>query len=255
MTALGRLPEGWRLEVHDRLPSTNDEAIRLARSGAPEGLTVWAQAQTAGRGSRGRSWDSPEGNLFASVVLRPEEPLRQAGQIALLAAVALAEGVESLCPDLAVRCKWPNDLLLGGRKLGGLLVEGGGEGVPWLVLGFGLNVTLAPKKDDLRRSAVSLMESGCAATVPNVLAAGLRRLEAWLKLWRRAGFAPVRQAWMDRAWGLDAPTVVRYANETLQGTFAGLDEDGALLLRYTSGHTRRILGGDVEIDDTKPRRE
>uniref|UniRef100_UPI001F031436 biotin--[acetyl-CoA-carboxylase] ligase n=1 Tax=Falsiroseomonas oryziterrae TaxID=2911368 RepID=UPI001F031436 len=142
------IPPGWRLRVEPELPSTSDLLIRLAAAGEPEGLAVLARRQTAGRGQQGRSWRSPAGNLYVSVLLRPGRPAHEAPLFAILAAVALAEALEPFLPDpSALRLKWPNDLLLGGAKLAGVLCESAAaEGrIEWIVLGCGANLAVAPQ--------------------------------------------------------------------------------------------------------------
>jgi BirA family biotin operon repressor/biotin-[acetyl-CoA-carboxylase] ligase len=142
------LPPGWRLRIHEALPSTSDLLLQLAAAGESEGLAVMARRQSAGRGRDGRVWESPAGNLYISVLLRPGGPAREAPQWALLAAVALAEALSGFVPDpSALRLKWPNDLLLGGAKCAGVLAEASAtpEGrTEWLVLGMGANLVVAP---------------------------------------------------------------------------------------------------------------
>lgn len=241
------LPPPFRLVHYDTIGSTNDEAKRLAREGAAGGTIVTAAAQTAGRGRRGREWVSPPGNLYASLVWRPECPLAEAAQLGFVAALALAEALDAVSPmRLALRLKWPNDLLLGGRKLAGILLESetiGGTLADFVVIGIGVNLTFAP--EGVETLATSLAAAGVPGITPEAVLLRLaERIAAWAGRWRRDKFAPVRQAWLARAVGVGEPVRVRLERTTLHGRFADLDESGALLLDQESG-TRRIAAGDV----------
>lgn len=238
----------WCLEVHETLLSTSDYLIDHARAGAPDGLAVLARRQSAGRGQAGRAWDAPAGNLSFSVLLRPRAG--QSGHWALLAAVALHETLAAFLADpAALRLKWPNDLLLAGRKLAGILVDAeASEGsVPaWLVIGFGANLCAAPTLAD--RPTACLADAMPQGGVPDALAVA-HALCAVLARWRdvleRDGPSPILAAW--RAAGPDLGThlwVRAGAAEPLGGAFAGLAADGALLLEQ-DGACRAIHAGEV----------
>ncbi|MEO5338799.1 MAG: biotin--[acetyl-CoA-carboxylase] ligase [Magnetospirillum sp. WYHS-4] len=216
------------------LDSTNAEVRRQAAAGAPEGMVVVAERQTAGRGRRGRTWVSEPGNLYVSILLRP--PAEAAAQLTFAASLAVAEGVESLVPGRRVACKWPNDVLLDGAKLAGILLEFDGE---WLIAGIGVNVAHHPGGTEFPAT-----DLGGAVTVSHVLESILARLDVWLAVWERDGFAPLRQAWLARAHGLGGPIEVRLPDRRLTGIFRGLDADGALILGGADGD-ERILAGDV----------
>lgn len=248
--ALVPMPPGWRLHRLDFVDSTNDEAKREAKrlallAGAGEVVVVWALSQTGGRGRRGRAWEGFPGNLYCSVLLRPDVPLRQMALLSFLAAVALADAVHDLAPTMELRCKWPNDVLCRGRKVAGILLETEGAVAPWLVLGMGVNVAAAPDPATLMYPASCLAAEGCGASAGEVLGALCHRLHGWLDRWRREGFAPVRAAWLDRAGGVGEAMTVRLERESLMGTFDGLDDDGALLLRLADGGRQRVMAGDV----------
>ncbi|WP_448202947.1 biotin--[acetyl-CoA-carboxylase] ligase [Azospirillum sp. sgz302134] len=244
-----RLPPGFRVEAFDSVGSTNDEAKALARSGAAEGTIVWAKRQDAGRGRRGRAWTSPEGNLYTSTVLRPGRPPAEAAQISFVAALAIAETATAVLPETAdVRCKWPNDVLVNGRKLSGILLESEasrGVGLAWLVLGVGINLRHFPESVEF--AATSLVAEGAPNTPPGaLLELYAEQLARWYRTWAEHGFAPIRSAWLARAKGLGDPIIVRLADHTLTGTFADLDSDGVLLLDRDDGAGRqRIAAGDV----------
>lgn len=242
-----RLSPFYRLTSFAEIDSTNDEAKRRAGEGAPEGTLVWARAQSAGRGRRGRSFISPSGNLYMSILLRPDRPAASAAQLGFAAALALGDAVVPLLPrPEALRYKWPNDVLIDGRKVSGILLESqaAGEGrLDWLVVGIGVNVVSYPENVDY--PAVSLAAAGArAVTVEALLAAVAGRFEHWYERWREEGFRPLRAAWLERVLGLGEVIRVRLQGEETSGRFAGLDEDGALLLEH--GATRRRIGaGDV----------
>lgn len=244
-----RLPPGFRVIGFPTVGSTNDEAKRLARQGAPEGTVVWALRQESGRGRRGRAWTSPEGNLYTSTILRPNRPPAEAAQLSFVAALAIADTAARLLPaDAEIRCKWPNDVLVRGRKLSGILLESEPStegGVEWLALGVGLNVRHHPEFVDY--AATSLGAEGAGdLELPLVLEVYIDRLAHWYRAWAADGFAPIRRAWLERATGLGGPVTVRLSNETLVGIFADLDMDGVLLLDREDGSgRRRIAAGDV----------
>ncbi|RTR20679.1 biotin--[acetyl-CoA-carboxylase] ligase [Azospirillum griseum] len=244
-----RLPPGFRIKAFDSVGSTNDEAKALARSGAGEGTMVWARRQDSGRGRRGRAWTSPEGNLYSSLVLRPQRAPAEAALVSFVAALAIAETAETVLPDPSgVRCKWPNDVLIHGRKLSGILLESeqGTDGaVDWLVLGVGINLRHFPETTDY--AATSLLAEGAPAMTPlALLEIYADRLAQWYHRWLDCGFAPVRAAWLERARGLGGPILVRLADRTISGVFVDLDSDGVLLLDPDDGGPRqRITAGDV----------
>lgn len=236
----------WRLRVHEVLPSTSDLCRALAASGEPAGFAALARRQTAGRGSRGRDWESPAGNLYLSVLLRPRERARDAAQWSLLAGVALVETLAVYLPDpSALRLKWPNDVLLRGRKLAGILVDSSADAdgmVEWLVIGLGANLAQAP---EVPGRAVACLADIAAPPAPEEVAERLlARLAHWQAVRAANGFAPIRAAWLSRAPEPGSPVTLRLGQTQLAGAFAGLGDDGALLLTTESG-TRTFATGEV----------
>ncbi len=233
----------------DVLDSTNDEARRRAGAGAAAGTVVWALRQEAGRGRRGRRWDSPLGNLYCSLILRPGCAPAAGAQLSLVAALALGEALEAcLVGHPRPQLKWPNDVLLEGRKVAGILLESeaaGAEHTAWVVVGVGVNVASFPDGTDYPATSLAC-EGGAGFSVGEVLQLFLARFQSWYAQWCREGLAPVRAAWLRRAVGLDLPISVRLHGETITGTFSGLDDDGALLLLPVGcGKPRRVSAGDV----------
>ena len=230
---------GWRLEVFEELTSTSTVCAERARAGEAGGLAVLALRQSAGRGSRGRVWQAPEGNLNLSVLLRPKRPAAEAGMFALLAGVAVAEALERLT-SLTVTLKWPNDILLGQAKLGGILIDAvpSGLGLDWLVIGIGINLREAPRIEG--RRAAALGENGIELSPQTVAKAVLERLEHW----QDASAVAIRLAWLARAHGIGTPIEIQAGGRVLQGSFAGLSSAGELLLQ-SENRIEAISTGEV----------
>jgi BirA family biotin operon repressor/biotin-[acetyl-CoA-carboxylase] ligase len=225
---------------YDEIESTNDEARRLAEAGAPHGTVVHADRQSAGRGRLSRRWVSPPGNLFLSILLRYGLPPLRYAELSFLAAIAVAETADALLPkQRRARLKWPNDVLVDGGKLSGILLERDGDAV---IVGIGLNVLTAP--DAAGYPTASIATSGGIASVHDARALLLRRLEVWLTVWEADGFPPIRMAWLERAHPIGETLRVTIGARSEEGAFAGLDDDGALLLETPHGR-RRFVAGDV----------
>ncbi|GAA4814390.1 biotin--[acetyl-CoA-carboxylase] ligase [Sphingosinicella ginsenosidimutans] len=215
--------------------STNDDLAALATAGAPEGLWLRADRQTGGKGRQGRAWQSPPGNLYASTLVRLQPGDPSAATLALVAAMALHEAVQPEAP--AATIKWPNDLLVEGAKLAGILLERQGDAV---VIGFGVNLAFHPVLAD--RPATSLKALAGRAPSPHFFLTRLAPIfQAWLDRWRAEGLAPVRAAWCAAAHPVGTPI----AAGDLRGVFDGLEESGALRLRLAGGGTKIIHAGDV----------
>lgn len=248
---LPRLPPAYRLVALDSVGSTNDEARRLAAEGAEDGTLVWAREQSGGRGRRGRGWASPRGNLYLSLVLRPQCSLAEAAQLGFVAALGVGDAIGSVAPPLIeVTYKWPNDVLVNGRKAAGILLESqgtAGADCDWLVLGLGVNVASYP--EDAELPATSLRFEGCPAEVTEAALLGAfgKHFLTWVNRWLEEGFAPIRRGWLNHAQGLGEEIRVRLAREELSGTFKDLDESGALVLGRDGGGERRVTAGEVYI--------
>jgi len=243
---------GCRLHYEDTVDSTNRVAMELARRGAPEGTVVLADCQTAGRGRLQRSWQSPPGcNLYLSVILRPAIPPHDAAQITLLAGVAVAEAISAVCPE-RVGIKWPNDLLIGGRKVCGILTETrmAAGGIDSVIVGVGLNVNMERADFDPahRETATSLREeTGRDHSREDLLLLLCERFEGWYEILERNGFAAVREGWLARAEMTGKRIRVLFGDEMREGMFAGIDRDGALLIADERGVVSRITAGDATI--------
>ena len=234
----------------DEIDSTNPEARRRAEAGEAGPLWITAGVQTAGRGRRGRNWDTSRGNLAATLLIVTDTSPAEAAQLSFVAAFAIRALAERYVPASLVRLKWPNDVMLDGRKLSGILIESGrnNAGLLWLAIGMGVNLAHAPT--DLERPATALaahLRADVAA--PPTPSEALQVLSAAFvhhaAAWARSGFAPLREEWLKGAAGIGQACVARLDRETVEGVAEGLDADGALLLRLPDRSLRRIAAGDV----------
>lgn len=234
------------LEIAE-VDSTNAEAMRRAAAGERGPLWISAVRQTAGRGRSGRSWMSLDGNLMATLLVAPLVPTRHVGELALVAGVAAHEAIGTAGPVPGLRLKWPNDILAGDAKVGGILVESTIQaGVTVAAVGFGINISVAPTVPG--RPTTSLAAFGTLHGRAGVLAALAESMRHWLALWQQpGGFEAVRTAWLERAGPPGETTTINTGNIVLQGAFAGLDNDGALLIRDDGGTIRRFSFGDVTL--------
>lgn len=231
--------------------STNDDAMRFALKGEALPLWVTADRQTAGKGRAGRAWTSEPGNLQASLAFTSAAPLNRAGELSLLAGIALIDAIRDLSPlaeSSRLRLKWPNDVLVGPAKAGGILVEtttARGEPGFLAVIGFGLNIASHPQ--DLGRASTSLAREGITASPADVLVALADTCTNWLSRWDEGrGFETVRQAWMARAGVLGEAITVKTTSGPVAATYQGLDESGALLANI-GGRIQTITYGDVAL--------
>lgn len=225
--------------------STNDEAARLARAGARHGTLITAQRQTAGRGRAGRSWTSPPGNLYLSLVLRPTLLLRDVPAMTLAIGVAVCETVRGL--GAAATLKWPNDVLIGQRKVAGVLLESQsrGERLDVVIAGIGINLEASPAPDTAPWATHLAHELGAAVDREAFLARLLGAVEHWVDRYVACGLAGVLPTWtalMDRQTRVQT----RLAGRLVPGLLEGIDDTGALLLRADDGSLHRVIAGEVE---------
>lgn len=232
------------------LDSTNRQAVQWAQAGAAEGTVVVADHQTAGRGRLGRQWSSPAAlNLYCSVLLRPNLPPQSAAQLTLLAGLALARTVADMGVT-GIEIKWPNDLLLNGRKLAGILTEARAdlERVHYVIVGIGINLNGTDETFPvaLRGKAVNLADSlRHGVNRPHFLARMLAELDHGYGRFCQAGFGPLREDWLSFSRLLGQPIRVRMANAQFSGLALALDEAGCLLVQREDGTLTRVIAGDV----------
>lgn len=243
---------GRSLRVLTEVRSTNDLAMEEGRRGAPEGLAILADRQTGGRGRRGRAWESPAGlGLYTSILLRPECPAAKAPVLTLLAGLATGEAMGEVA-GLPVRLKWPNDVLVGGRKAAGILAEmaGADERVSHVVIGIGINVNQGPGDfpAPLLATAGSLFLATGRLTARSELAAALyNSLDRWYRVFRAGRIEAILAAGRERSATLGHAVEVLEGGGRWRGRAVDLDDDGALLVREEGGALRRVLAGDVSI--------
>ncbi|MBT3991364.1 MAG: biotin--[acetyl-CoA-carboxylase] ligase [Rhodospirillaceae bacterium] len=248
-----QLPAGFNLVKLDSIGSTNEELKqRTLKENAAEGLVVWALEQTAGKGRQKRDWVSKPGNMYCSVLFRPDCAMAEAAQIGFLPVIAAGEALVSLLGNAApLRYKWPNDLLLNRKKIGGALLEAGvGQNglAAWVVIGCGLNLQHYP--DGTRFPATSVHdEMDTDLAIEAVIEAYLQCLASWYHRWQEDGFEPVRQAWLASAHTFDEPLVIETGSDVVSGPFRDLDENGALVIETDDG-PRRISVGDVYFKES-----
>lgn len=231
--------------------STNDEALRLAHEGAPEWTVVRAVEQRAGRGRRGKSFVSPPGNSYTSFLLRPNCRQADAPQIALVAGLAVALAVDRLAPDLgAAQCKWPNDVLVQGSKVCGILVEAVSTAgkLDAVVVGIGVNLVSHPEIDGLHIS--DLQTLGAIVDRDAWLGAMAPQFRLLVDRWSQAGFSSLRELWLGHAAGLHRRvTHLEDRRAPLYGVLNGVDENGALLIADGAGTIHRCVSGSLVLED------
>ncbi len=244
---------GRDVRVFKETSSTNDLAEKLARDGVPEGVVVFAESQTRGRGRLGRTWFSPPGKgLWFSALLRPRLRPQETTRLTVAAATALVRAMETQT-GLAPEIKWPNDILVCGRKVAGILTELSAEPdqVRHVVLGIGIDVNV--EREDfptqVRRVATSLrIETGRVMDRPELAACVLRELDLAYERIVSGEFESVANEWEARCTTLGRVVVVATGERRLRGLAEALDADGALLLRTEHGHLERVIGGDVLVE-------
>ncbi len=244
---------GRDIRVFEETSSTNDVVEKLARDGVSEGVVVFAESQTKGRGRLGRKWLSPaRKGLWFSVLLRPDLRPQAATQVMVAAAISLARAIREqtgLVPEI----KWPNDVLIHGKKVAGILTELNAEldHIKYVILGMGVNVNLSANDfpSELRKLATSLKaEAGHNLRRAELAAAILRELDADYARIARREFSSIGEEWQQSCSTLGRHVTIRLGGRVIRGLAESLDEDGALLLRTEHGHLERIMGGDVTME-------
>lgn len=238
---------GVRLVAHDTLGSTNAEALALARAGERGPLWVTAARQTAGRGRRGNAWTSESGNLFASLLLADAAPAAHLSELCFVVALAVRDAVAEAAPALAglLKLKWPNDLLLDGAKLAGILIEAESIGDRSIMVA-GIGVNCAHHPENPAYPATDIATSGATVTPEHLLRALSRTMLARLDQWDRgSGFPAIRAEWLTHAAGIGGDIRVRLADRELTGRFETLDRMGRLMLRLPAGTLEAITVGEV----------
>lgn len=249
MTALTTFPSD-AMRFYPSLDSTNSKAAELAAQGGSEGIVVVTDNQTAGRGRLTRPWISPSGvNIYMSTVLRPEMPPKDATILTLLAGVATASALRE-CTGVNVLLKWPNDLFVGSKKLGGILTEirAVPDRIQFAVVGIGINVNyhVAYMPPAIRGIATSLAhEAGNCFSRSLILTEILRSLDKWLAVLKHEGKAPIITEWLKLSCTIGRSVSVSAGNTTVRGVAQGVDNEGFLVVRLNDGTLRKVFAGDV----------
>lgn len=237
----------WRVEVVGSVESTQNVAHNKAIGGEEEGYVFQALQQSNGRGRHGNKWIAPMGNLYFSAVLRPKSSLNESGQLSFVVAVALSKTLDNYIDATKHQktLKWPNDILVDGLKISGILLESNLKadgGVDSIVLGVGVNIFKAPEL------AVSLQDVANKPVYINVFRDEfLENLSEIYELWNKKGFAPIRKEWLKQAHGLNEKMSVRLPNEIFKGEFNGVNDNGALLVLLEDGSQRVVQAGEVHF--------
>jgi len=245
---------GRPIHFHEEVASTNEIAFTMAKESAPEGTAVVANRQSAGKGRLGRQWESPpDGGIYTSIILRPAISPREAPKLSLLAAVAVAEAVGGFLSHPPT-VKWPNDLLIQGKKVAGVLAEMNAEmdRINFIVIGVGVNVNVKSGGEvfspEVQAIATSLSAvEGVEISRVALLQALFGKVEEWYNRFLRDGFMPVREAWNRYSGMAGRRVTVRQIGAAFDGTVLGIDEDGALLVKEERGIVTRVTDGDVVV--------
>lgn len=244
---------GRDIQVFERTTSTNDVVEKLARDGVKEGVVVFAESQTKGRGRLGRAWMSPaRKGLWFSVLLRPGLQPQETTRLTVISATALRRAFNTIA-GLKAEIKWPNDLLLGGKKAAGILTEMSAEldRVRHVILGIGVNVNQEAVEfpPELRKTATSLkIESGARVSRPELAVEMLRELDQEYARVRAGKFSEIADEWESACVTIGRDVTVHVGQRSLRGRAESLDDDGALLIRTEHGHLERVIGGDVLLE-------
>ncbi len=241
----------YHLLSYDVLDSTNDEAKRLAGGGATHGAVIWARAQTNGKGRLGRHWESLDGNLFTSILLSPDCDMPSCAQLSFAAALAVADTLKPIVSDeYKIQCKWPNDVLLNGKKLCGVLLESfttleeDGSDRQWVVVGVGVNIDSYP--EETLFPATCLKESGVEIISAKIVLSRfvynfIHRYDAWIA----NGFEALKDDWTEAAYGINEPIEAHVGKDIIKGRFDSIDAFGRLLIEDSSGAMQSVSAGDV----------
>lgn len=239
----------WQIRFYDSVDSTQDLAFAAAHDSEPEGVVIVAAEQLAGRGRSGNSWVSRPGNIYSSYLLRPDISLQDIGQYSFIVAVALAETMRPyLRAPEKLTLKWPNDLLIEGKKVAGILLEtvlSETGHVEALIVGVGVNLVHAPEDRSYLQSHVAVDD---ITQVPVFLDLFLDQLAQWIDKFNIHGFSPVRERWLQMAAGVGGRLQARLPNITYYGIFCGLDDAGGLQLQLENGDIKIIRSGEVFVN-------
>ena len=230
----------WNWIDKKEVSSTNDEALKLSQNMHDGKYVISAQMQNQGRGRRGRTWLGFPGNLFMSLLV--QVPLSKLGGLVFVVALSLFDALKNLFPEIDIKLKWPNDVLLENNKISGILLEKGEN--DFLIIGIGVNVLKAPSLENVMYQTLSLADKGYVTDRLTLLKEYLKAFDKNFELWQKEGFSPIREKWLKNAKGLGQNIEARTVKETKCGIFRDIDENGALLLE-TQNWLEKIYAGDI----------
>lgn len=243
---------GTKIHAFSHVDSTNTVAFRLALNGASEGEVVVVESQTAGKGRMGRQWESPSGvNIYLSIILRPPFPPSKIPMITLMTAIVCAEAIEEVTEVLPA-IKWPNDLLIDEKKIGGILTEADMEmdRINFVIVGIGINVNIPARAfpPSIRDTATSLQEAfGKEVSRVPLIQALLRKFELWYTRFKEGRGEKIKRRWEELSQIRGKEVSVDFMGETVKGQALEIDADGALLVQEAGGAVKRIVAGDVHV--------
>ncbi len=235
----------WQPKVLASVESTQAMVQQAAQDGEPEGYVLQAFQQTGGKGRSGNQWHSPMGNLYMSFLLRPECDLHKAGELAFVVGVGVSNAFDEYIDSKSSKkqLKWPNDILVNGLKISGILLEGGADNS--FIVGVGANILNAP---DL---AISLNSAATQPVYVNKVRDNiLDKVGIIYEEWQSNGFSTIRDLWLEQAYGLNEAMTARLPNKKVKGIFKGIDQVGALQLELANGELKTIHAADVHFDRT-----
>jgi BirA family transcriptional regulator, biotin operon repressor / biotin---[acetyl-CoA-carboxylase] ligase len=242
------LPEGYRLLVLDTVDSTNSEARRLLEAGEKGALWIIAKTQSKGRGRRARPWISEHGNLFASLLMPVSGDAQTCAQLSFVAALAVAEAAEELAAGrIAAKLKWPNDVLIAGKKISGILLETAGpgdDGRSRVVIGVGINLAHHPEITDYAATSLEF-ETGLLVMPDAAMARLASTWHDWYQIWLDQGFNPIAAAWRTRSANIGRKVRIELGNEVIEGIFEDLGPDGSAIICLEDGSQREVYAGDI----------
>ncbi|MBR72822.1 MAG: biotin--[acetyl-CoA-carboxylase] ligase [Rhodospirillaceae bacterium] len=253
------IPSNFSIKYFNSVTSTNNTACLEADQGAAAGTVILAKSQTCGRGRYGRNWESPAGNLYASILLRPDCPVIVAAQTSLVTSIAVWETVSTFLPkNCEVLCKWPNDILVNQKKISGILLESqilkndtSNPIIEWLIIGIGINISTYPRiKSNYKATSLS-KECGFQLNVDKVLSLLLLNMEKMLNLWANKGMSPIIKLWISKTCPFGQALIVESPNGTISGKFNGLNKQGELKIITHNNLEKIISAGDVHFSSSR----
>lgn len=241
------MPLQFKIVAFDSIDSTNEDAKRRIKSGdISDRLLITSKVQTSGKGRYSKGWVSADGNMFASIVIKIDTSLSEAALYSFVTAIAVGEAIrEFVSNDVTAQYKWPNDVMLDGKKVSGILLETlkDNNGCKWLIIGTGVNINNQP--EDVDKQVTSLMSyASLSVSVECFLAKFIQHFETQEKLWKSTGFACIRSAWLKNAYKLGEEITVNLKTQVFKGKFYGISNSGELEV-LVDGKKLLICGGEV----------